>query len=121
MFVCRSIKEDICDCYLEKIKDLYLEDSDKPINYRSMSYWKYDIAIRMSKDSTMCKYDWRDENLCRSIFDICFKDWSCFNKFKDDNAKGFMYYPCEKTIKICISPNGTWTEGDVIEGYSKNL
>tara|TARA_R100001463_G_scaffold1643_1_gene7183 strand:+ start:10404 stop:10730 length:327 start_codon:yes stop_codon:yes gene_type:complete len=89
----RELKEECAEAYLNMINNDIYEESDKPINYKMMSYWKYDIAIRMSKDSSMAKYDWRDENLCRSIFDICFKDWNCFKKFKDENAKSFMYYP----------------------------
>lgn len=45
-------------------------------DYMPMSWWKYDIAIVLSKECP--DFDWREEASCRSIFDILLKEKDCF-------------------------------------------
>ena len=79
--LCRVQKEDICRDYLYCKANIYgkLVGDEAEIVF-DMASWKLDIALNMNKHKTHCKYDWRDDCLGRSIFDILYKDWKCFRK-----------------------------------------
>jgi len=67
----RDNKLDCALDYFNRKTEAWLEK-----DYMPMSWWKYDIAIELSKQHPA--YDWRMEGNCRSIFDILLHEKDVF-------------------------------------------